>query len=313
MTRVCALNPNSFLVVAFAVLLGSCALATAQPLKPSEGSHFRVATNLILIPVTVMDARGAIINGLDKEHFTILDDRQPQAITAFYAEDAPCSVGIVLDISGSMKDKLDLEKAAVHTFLESSNPEDNFFLLTVSSSPTVLSRPVNDPGAIEEIVRSEVAGGSTALYDTIYFALDRARLQRKARRALLVISDGMDNHSRYTKQDLMRFAVESDAQIYTIAFDDSRSTMKAIQLSGVQRGLAFLDDLAERTGGLSIRVKEFDNLSAAAGKISRALRNRYVIGFETPDTDGSEKWHKVQVKVNLQKVNVYARRGYRSR
>jgi VWFA-related protein len=129
----------------------------------------------------------------------------------------------------------------------------------------------------------------------------------------VVISDGMDNHSRYTNHDLMSFAVESDVQIYTIAFEDSRDNMRGVELSEVQRGLAFLDDLAERTGGLSLRVQEFESPSAAAGKISRALRNQYVIKFENPGVDISEKWHRVPVKVTLRKINVYGRSGHRSR
>src|ERR1035438_4707944 len=124
------------------------------------------------------------------------------------------SIGIVLDISGSTRDTLAQEKAALRAFLQFSNPEDDFFLAAVSSTPRLLADRVSDPGEIENLLPGERAGGDTALCDTIYFALHQARLRHYSRRALLVISDGMDNHSRYTKQEVMREAMESDTQIY---------------------------------------------------------------------------------------------------
>ena len=128
------------MVLSVAAAFAACLLhASAQSLKPLDRPQFRADANLILVPVTVMDGRGSIVKGLDAASFTILDNRQPQPIAAFYSEDAPSSIGIVLDVSGSTRNILDQEKAAIHAFLEFSNPEDDFFLVTVSSNPRVLA------------------------------------------------------------------------------------------------------------------------------------------------------------------------------
>jgi Ca-activated chloride channel family protein len=282
-------------------------------LEPIRQPQFRADTNLILVPVTVTDGRGSNIEGLSVDSFSVLDNRHPQPIAAFYSEDAPSSIGIVLDLSGSTKTILDQEKAALRAFLEFSNPEDDFFLLAVSSQPRMLANRVNDPREIEDLVRWEKAGGGTALCDTVYYALQQARLRPKSRRALLVVSDGMDNHSQYSSKDLMRAVLESDTQIYTIALNTPPAEMKGTALTEYQRGLMLMDDLAEKSGGLSVHLRGYEAPSAAAARISAAIRNQYVIGYHSPDGARSEPWHRIQVKVNLQKASVYSRGGYRLR
>ena len=151
---------------------------SAQPFRERD-AQFRVDSALVLIPVTVTDARGASVGGLGKESFTVLDDRKPQPITAFFSEDAPASVGIVLDVSGSMKDKLEMARAAVRSFLQLSNPEDDFFLVTVSSSPANLIGSTDEAGDVANMVRVQGAGGDTALIDSVYLALNHARSSAK--------------------------------------------------------------------------------------------------------------------------------------
>ena len=300
-------------LIVFAALFGSCAVARAQSIRRYVDNQFRADTSLVLVPVTVTDFRSANINGLGKESFAVLDNGRPQPISVFYMEDAPCSIGIVLDVSGSMRNTLNLEKAAAHAFLQASNPEDDFFFVTVSSNPGVITGPVDDTREIDDLARSQSAGGGTALFDTIYFALSHARLRQHRRRALLVLSDGMDNHSRYSKSDLMRTLVESDTQVYTIAIAGTRSGVKGIEWAEIQRGLAFMEDLAAKSGGMSIRLGEQENPSTAATRLGSALRNQYVIGYRSPDNYQSGKWHRIQVKVDRSKASVYARSGYQSR
>ena len=287
--------------------------AGAQPLRPFDRAQFRTDASLVLVPVTVTDRRGSNIKGLGVESFTVLDNRQPQPIAAFYSEDAPSSIGIVLDVSGSTRNILEQEKAAVRAFLRFSNPEDDFFLITVSSTPRIVADRVDDPHEIEDPLRSENAGGGTALCDTVYFALHQARLRAKSRRALLVISDGMDNHSHFSRRDLIREVVESDTQIHAVALDNPGVGVKGVAIAEIQRGLAFMDDLAEKSGGLSVRLRGHEDPSAAAARISAAIRNQYVIAYPGPDSDRSEQWHRIQVRVNLRKANVYARSGYQVR
>jgi Ca-activated chloride channel family protein len=300
-------------VLVVATVLGCCASAAAQSGPYDDAPRFRTDASMVLIPVTVMDARGANISGLGKDSFTVFDNRQPQPIAAFFTEDSPASIGFVFDVSGSVKDILAREKAAAHAILQSSNPEDDFFLMTVSSNPGILTGRMDDANRIDDFLRSQRAGGGTALDDTLYFALNESRSGHRARRALVVISDGMDNYSRYSNSDVMRLAVESDTQIYTIAFDGPRVNVKGAMLAEIQRGLAFMEDLAQKTGGLSVRLRDFENPAGAAARISNAIRHQYVIGYHSPDTSRSEKWHRIQVKVNLSKVNVYARSGYQAR
>jgi Ca-activated chloride channel homolog len=276
------------------------------------GLRLRVDAGLVLIPVTVTDRRGAVIGDLRKDSFTILDEGQPQQITAFYREEAPVSVGIVLDMSGSIRDRINLEKAAVKALLDASNPDDDFFLATVSSNPGTLSTPTHDVREIEDLLRAEAPGGATALCDTIHSALVRMHSRQKQRAALLVISDGMDNHSRHSKSEVMSAAMESDAQVYTLAVGGAPYGAKGLGLEEIRRGLAFMEDLAEKSGGLSVRLSDYDNPQTAAGTISRAFHNQYVVGYRSLDGGMSGKWHRVQVKVKLDKANVYARSGYRS-
>jgi hypothetical protein len=292
----------------------------AQTVVRQFDSRYRADTSLVLVPVTVTDPHSANINGLGRDNFAIRDNGRPQPISVFYTEDAPCSVGIVLDVSGSMKKTLELEKTAVRAFLQASNAEDEFFLVTVSSNPGAIigpmggpmGGPVGDAGEIDILARSATAGGGTALYDTIYLALHHGRLREKRRRALLVISDGMDNLSRYSKGELMNIAVESDTQVYTMAIAGSRPGVKGAELAEIQRGLQFMQDLAKQTGGMNVRLGDYENAPAAATRLAGALRNQYVIGYRNPDKNQSGKWHRIQVKVNLSKANVYARSGYQS-
>ena len=273
--------------------------------------EFRADARLVLGPVTVVDHHGANIRGLPKESFSVLEDGHPQAIAAFYTEDTPCTIGLVMDASGSLKRWLDRVKESIGAFLEQSNPQDDYLVTTVSSSPAVLATG-SDARAIEKNVRGVQADGWTALYDGIRFAAEQVRHSGRGCHALFVLSDGIDNHSRTTKHELLRFLVEADVQVFSIAIGETFAGRKGVQLMEDQRGIALLSDLAEKTGGMSIRVRDSDEPADAARRISRALRDRYVIGFHASDGSDSDKWHKIQVKTDRSKLTVYARTGYRA-
>jgi Ca-activated chloride channel family protein len=279
----------------------------------SQGDRrFRVDANMVLIPVTVMSRQGVPVDGLKSESFTVFDNRRPQPISAFYAQDVPSSIGIVLDLSGSMKGSAALERAALDAFADSFDSEDDVFALIVASNPHVLNRGA-DVRATADALRREPVGGETALCDTIDSALKLSRQSERLRRALFVISDGMDNHSRLTRTGVLRTAAESDTQIYAIAVAASRPGLKGVQLAEVQRGLAFLDDLAAQTGGIAARVWYSGHVTAAVTRIARAIRNQYVIGYRPSTNDATGRWHRVEVKVSLANAKVYARSGYQSR
>jgi Ca-activated chloride channel family protein len=268
----------------------------------------RVDVNLVLLPVTVTNRSGAIVDGLTASSFTVLEGNTPQPIVSFGNEDVPASIGVVVDISGSMQSKAGIAARAMRSFLETANAEDEAFLLTVSTRPDELSGFTSNLGDLEAQLSTARSGGATALVDTIHLALDKLRKAHNSRRALLIISDGMDNHSRYSEAELLRAAEEADVQMYTIGMTPSE-TKKAIELTEEHNGLAFLEHLAERSGGLSFTLASYENPDPVGSKIGRAIRDQYVIGIRPEDSD-SGKWKSVKVKVSLPQVHISSRNGY---
>ncbi len=307
-----------FSCVAFLFLLSWNKLAAQSAAVPAA---FRTNSQMVLVPVTVTDHSGKTIEGLRAENFKILEDQTPQPIVSFTSEDAPCSVGLVLDISGSMRNTLGSVKGVAHSFFQTANSGDEFLLLTVSTQPEAVSSFTTDIADLEESIERTSPGGMTALIDTVYLGLNSMRKARQPRRALLVLSDGMDNFSRYSKGELMRVALEADVQIYTVIVDGIggastgipfRPSMiaKPIDQARERQGPLLLEELADKTGGLHFHVRNDAEAKEAAIKVGRALRNEYVIGYQPPTSGATGKYHRVHVKSNVPKVNVYARNGY---
>jgi Ca-activated chloride channel family protein len=273
---------------------------------------FRADSTLVLVPVTVVDRRGATVNGLASDAFTLTEDGARQEIRSFSEEDAPVSIGIVLDLSGSMKKVLGTAKASLRTLMKDANPGDEAFLNGVSTRPLAYLGFTREFGEILDRVAFEEAAGDTALVDTLYDSLRQLRSGVHPRKALLVISDGMDNHSRHSRGELLDLAMESDAQIYTVAAGGAEAPYsKPIQLAEEKRGLLFLDELAAKTGGMSFVVRDPGDIAEAAAGVGRALRNQYTIGY-APRGDGSDgKWRKIKIKVADPGMRAYARAGYR--
>jgi len=298
--------------------------------SPAEGAPkpaaFRADAQMVLVPVTVTDRNGKTIEGLRAENFNVLEDRVLQPIVSFAAEDAPCSVGLVLDISGSMRSTLGAAKDVAHAFFQTANPLDEFLLLTVSTQPEAVSSFTTDTAGLEAAIEHTSPGGMTALIDTVSLGLHCMRKARQSRRALLILSDGVDNYSRYSKGELMRVALEADVQIYTIVVGDGSAAgfsgtipfrpslaAKPIDQARAHEGPHFLEELSDNTGGLHFNVRSDTEAKEAAIKIGRALRNEYVIGYRPPTSGPTGKWRRVHVKSNVPKVNLYARQGYYSR
>lgn len=278
---------------------------------------------MVLVPFTVIDDRGQTIHGLRAPNFTVFDDRIPQPIASFAAEDAPCSVGLVLDVSGSMRNALATAKSVTHAFFKTSNPDDDYLLLTVSTQPNGRSFSGNTE-ELEHLIDSTTSGGLTALFDTVYLGFARMQDAKHPRRALLVLSDGIDNHSQRSNRDLMRAALEASVQVYTILIEGSDGVSTSTipsrpvmlqkpweQLAGRQ-GPQNLKELAEKTGGLTFHVRGQEQAAQAASRISRALRNEYVIGYYPTVSATGRKWHEIRVKSNVPKTYVSARGGYYS-
>lgn len=283
----------------------------AQSALERPAAAFRADSALVLVPVTVVDHRGATVNGLAREAFTLTENGVRQQIRSFSEDDVPVSIGIVLDVSGSMKRVLGTAKEALRALIRNTDPADEVFLNSVSTRPRANSVFTHDFDEILRKAESEKASGNTALVDTVYASLKRLRAGVHARKSLLVISDGIDNQSRYSKDDLLRYAVEADAQIYTIAIGAWSPVAKPIELTEERKGLHLLEDLAAKTGGISFVVRDDADIAEAAAGIGRALHNQYAIGYVPLENNGDGRWRWIRVKVAGAGMRAYARTGYR--
>ncbi len=279
---------------------------------------------MVLVPVTVTDHDGRTIVGLQAKDFNIFEGQTPQQIASFAIEDVPCSAGLVLDASGSMQSTLGVVKEGAEVFVRTANRDDEFLLLTVSTLPAAGTGFTTDTADLEEDIALTRPGGFTALIDTVYLGLNQMRKARNPQRALVILSDGIDNHSRYSKGELLRVALEADVQIYTIIIDNGAAGASAStvpfrpsmiakpgdQAAARQQGPSLLEELAEKTGGLSFHAQSGAQAREATLKAGQALRNQYMIGYRPTDAGLSGKWRRIRVKSTVPKVEVHARSGY---
>jgi Ca-activated chloride channel homolog len=314
------------LLALYLSLLFLIPVGEARAQRKDETPTFQTSVQMVLVPVTVTDRNGKTIEGLNAVDFNVLDNQQPQKIVSFSTDDAPCSIGLVLDVSGSMQQTLSETKEITHVFFGTANLDDEFLLLTVSTQPAAATRFTTDTAALEESIELAKPGGLTALIDTVYLGLRRMGKGSWPRRALLILSDGMDNHSRYSQNELMRMALEADVQIYTIIIDSGSagtSTQRAPYRPSLvtkpwdraeeRQGAEMLEKLSDETGGLHFRVRTSAEAQEAVTKIGRALRDEYVIGYRLPDPEPFERWHRIRVRLNASRAaRVQARKGYYS-
>jgi len=280
---------------------------------PSLKTHtkpIRKDVDLVLVPVTITDPMNRLVTGLEKENFQLTDNGRPQEIRHFSSEDAPISLGVIFDISGSMSDKIDKSREAVVEFFRTANPQDEFFLITFSEKPEVLVDFTSSVEDIQSKLVYAVPKGRTALLDAIYLGMNRMRRAHYERKALLIISDGGDNHSRYTEGEIKSMVREADVQIYGIGLFD----VGGFKSPEEHEGPALLSDVTEVTGGRTFTIGNPNELADVATKIGIELRNQYVLGYRptSPGRDG--KWRKIKVKLNppkgLPPLHVYAKTGY---
>jgi len=267
----------------------------------------RIHSDLVLIPVTVTDSSGKVVSGLAKEHFTIFEDDARQEITHFASEDAPVSIGIVFDTSGSMEPNLSKARQAVNCLLDGANPDDEFFLVRFSSQARMVVPMTSRFGQIRAQASRLEAGGSTALLDGIRLAMAEMRHARYSRKALIIISDGADNSSRWTIPELNAAVREQDVLIYAIA-------LTAAEYRFVDSGAALLKGIASQTGGRSFEVKKPKQLPDVTATIGGWLRQQYVLGYEPIRTERDGAYRKVDLKIvrpkGYPRLHAVWRQGY---
>ena len=275
-------------------------------------SNIRVDSTLVLIPVTVTDPMNRFVTGLEKENFKIFEAGKEQDLSQFSSEDAPLSVGVVFDCSGSMGSKLDKSRQAVAQFFKTANPEDEFFLVQFHDSAELIQPFTTSLEEIQNRLTFTTSKGRTALLDAIYLALHEMKKAKNPRKALLVISDGGDNNSRYTEGEIKNLVKEADTQIYAIGIYESVTTRgrTAEELAGP----GLLTDIAEQTGGRQYAVENLNELPDIAAKIGVELRNQYILGYSPRNREHDGKYRRVQVKLvqprGLPPLRAFWRLGY---
>jgi Ca-activated chloride channel homolog len=278
-------------------------------LRVHPGSFIRLNADLVLVPVTVTDPMNRLVTGLEKSDFEIFENNGQQKITSFACDDAPVSIGIIFDLSGSMTSKLVRAKDAILEFIKTANPQDEFFVIGFNDRPELIEDFTSSVDDIEARLATVHAGHRTALLDAIYYGIVKMRQAKHDRKALLIVSDGGDNRSRYTEGEVKALVRESDVEIFSMGIFDPYAPTPEERM-----GPQLLDDISTATGGRMFRVDDIDELSDIAEKISTELRNQYVIGYRPSDLTRDGKWRKVRVKVNpppgLPPLTVYARSGY---
>ncbi|MGI8470207.1 MAG: VWA domain-containing protein [Pyrinomonadaceae bacterium] len=278
----------------------------ADPEKPIS-----VTTDLVTLTLTVQDPYGRYVSGLGKNAFTILDNNQEQNITFFDDTDAPISVGILFDVSGSMSgEKIQRARTALERFINTSHPMDEYFLIAFNSrAQLLLDRTRNGEAVLDKLALVQPRD-NTALYDACYLGVERVTRGTHQKKALLIISDGQDNSSRYNFGEVRRLLKESDVTVYAVGILSGSDAGSSL---GMQ-GQAFLDELAGVTGGKSFYPQTKVEMDEIFERIALELRHQYSIGYTPKDFAPDGKWRKVKVKIKpprgLPRLTVRGRDGY---
>ena len=282
------------------------------PVDPSLNTHtapIKKDVDIVLIPVTITDPMNRLVTGLEKDNFSIYEGSERQEIKHFSSEDAPISLGVIFDLSGSMSNKIDKSRDAVVEFFKTANPQDEFFMITFNDRPELLNDFTTSVEDIQGKLVYSIPKGRTALLDAIYLGLNKMKQAKHAKKALLIISDGGDNHSRYTSGEIKSLVKEADVQMYAIGLYDLN--YRTPEEAG---GPALLSELTEVTGGRAFTIDNVNELSDVATKIGVELRNQYVLGYRPKNPAKDGKWHKVKVKLTppkgLPPLHVYSKTGY---
>ncbi len=304
------LRRTAFLLC-FAALISFGGRVSGQDAKPPDRAKaqerpvFRVGVETVFLKVSVTDPLNRYVTGLEKEHFKVFEDKVEQEISHFTQQSAPISVGILFDVSGSMKDNnnINAAKNAIVRFLQAGNPEDEFFLVTFNQKTTLVTNFTHESGSIQNEVSFRQPGGRTALYDAVYMGLDQIKGGKNEKKALILITDGEDNSSRYSAAEVREFAKESDVQIYGIGEEGK-----------LGYGRAEIQNIVALTGGRAFFPNNFNELDYYIDLIHAELRNQYVLGYVPTNKTHDGKWRKIRVKLEppegLPKLIVHAKEGY---
>ena len=280
--------------------------------KITPGKVIRTDVDLALVNVTVTDPYNRLVTGLEPDNFRVFEDNIEQEVVSFSAEDVPISIGVIFDFSGSMANKVDKAREAALQFFKTANPQDEFFLVSFNERAELTSTFTNSVEDLQSRMLMTAPKGRTALLDAIYLGLSQMRGAHNAKRALLILSDGGDNHSRYNENDIKRLVKEADTQLYAIGIYDPLGYRN--RTPEELNGPSLLAELTELTGGRVFAVEHLNDLPDIASKIGMELRNQYVLGYRPSNHTHDARWRKIKVKLRppkgLPPLSVFSKTGY---
>ncbi len=270
----------------------------APPARDAEAapltglSHaLRTSVNLVLLPVTVFDPEERLVTGLKASAFQVFEDKKQREIEYFSTQDSPLSVTLLLDLSGSMANKFDLEREAIAQFYVNANARDEYSVITFADNPHVIAHSVQSLDAIQASLDGEKPHGNTSLIDAVWSGAELMRTAEYQRRYLLLITDGGDNYSRHSMHQLVRKLEESEVQVYAIGIFDA-GAFKTVEEA---MGRRWLQRITDATGGRTVAVKKDSDVASAAASISREMRQEYMLGWRPGTSPGDPEHRKVRV------------------
>jgi len=273
----------------------------------------RIDVDLVLVPATVTDRMNRPVMDLQRQNFGVYENEAQQQIRYFTEEDQPISIGLILDVSKSMSNKIDTERAAVTEFFKNANPQDDYFVISLENRPHLIADTTQSLEDIQQKLALVVPAGNTALLDAIYMGVAKMRVARYQRRALLIISDGGDNHSHYTARETKSMVRESDVLVYSIGIFDNLP-VPVFKTLEEKLGQRLLVDITEASGGRTIPADHREKVPKIAAAISRELRQQYVLGYKSNNVQRDGKWRKIKVEVSATTgdppLRAYYKRGY---
>jgi Ca-activated chloride channel homolog len=267
----------------------------AFPMYDAHPRSVRVNVNLVLVPVNVIDSLHHPVIDLDQKDFELFEGNDPQQIRYFYREDAPISIALVLDTSGSMGKRMDLLRDAVDQFFANANPKDDYTVITVSDRPEVMVRGTRSIDEIQATLAIVKPAGWTALLDSVRLAAIALKNAKYPRRVILIVSDGMDNVSRHNLKSVASFIEESDLDAYAIGVMDDAPPLLGAIVERIDKKL--LNKLTNVTGGRTVVIENAADLPDTAARLSQEMRSQYVLGYRPTDGGHDRRWRKIQVKL----------------
>jgi len=308
-----AIVPRALIISAFlsCAVFAQEAVPTPTPESVDEDATVKVKTDLVTLTLTVQDLYGRYVSGLNKSSFQVIDNGEPQEISYFSDTDAPISVGILFDISGSMsKDKIMKARNALSRFIMTSHPSDEYFLIAFNNKAQLLLDRSRDGDSVLSKLTLVQPRHNTALYDAVYLGVEKVTRGSHQKRALLVISDGQDNASRYNFGEVRRLMKEADVVTYAVGIQGGHDSTTAV---GMQ-GQAFLDEIASVSGGKSFYPQSDVEMDEIFERISIELRHQYSVGYTPKDFKPDGKWRRIKTKVKpmrgMPRLTVRGREGY---